>query len=167
MNKKLAWLLLVLAAGSLLSCDPDTLGGDNCPELFNPDQIDSDADGDGDACDTDDDDDGILDDADNCRTVANDDQMDGDSDDVGDVCDNCPQDVNTDQTDTDTDGIGDICDPDIDGDTILDDGNASGTAGDAPCVSGDTVDCDDNCPLIDNPLQEDADGDGIGDACDS
>ena len=40
-----------------------------------------------------------------------------------------------------------------------------GTAGDAPCTGGATVDCDDNCPYHVNPLQEDADADGIGDAC--
>jgi hypothetical protein len=36
--------------------------------------------------------------------------------------------------------------PDLDGDGIPDDGDGSGTAGDAPCSGGETEDCDDNCP---------------------
>ena len=53
--------------------------------------------------------------------------------------------------DTDCDGI-----PDDDGD-----GEPN------PCTGGETVGCDDNCPLIANSDQADGDDDGVGDVCDN
>jgi hypothetical protein len=78
-------------------------------------------------------------------------QEDLDGDDVGDVCDNCIEKYNTNQVDSDGDGKGNVCDQypeDYDNDTI--------------------DDSDDNCPLAENPGQEDTyppQGNGIGDAC--
>ncbi|UCF66841.1 MAG: FG-GAP repeat protein, partial [Acidobacteriota bacterium] len=115
----------------------------------------------------DDDGDGWEEAQDNCPGFRNETQSDVDSDSRGDACDNCPEDPNTDQSDIDEDGLGDVCDPDQDGDGILDDGSGNGVRGDEPCIGGETTDCDDNCPTTYNPNQEDADSDGIGDACDS
>jgi MYXO-CTERM domain-containing protein len=67
---------------------PDGVLGaeDNCPTVFNPDQIDANGNGIGDACE------------------------DYDGDEVKNACDNCPGVGNQDQTDSDGDGIGDACD---------------------------------------------------------
>jgi len=56
---------------------------------------------------------------------------------------------------------------DGDGDGVYDDGDGSGTPGDAPCAPGAVHLCDDSCPADPSPGQEDADGDGVGDACDT
>jgi len=58
---------------------------------------------------------------------------------------------------------------DADDDGILDDGDGSGTIGDRSCVAADVLasaPCDDNCPDVVNPSQNDSDGDGQGNCCD-
>lgn len=67
---------------------------DNCPGLYNPDQLDTDRDEIGEVCDA-------------CPNDPNND-IDGDGD-CGDV-DNCPDVANPGQEDADNDGIGDACD---------------------------------------------------------
>lgn len=136
---------------------------DNCPDINNKDQRDTDNDGIGEVCDNDKDNDGVTNDVDNCFQIPNPDQRNFDGDPFGDLCDddddgdtvrdrkdlcplgqkNWPSNKNS---DNDLDGCRDRDeDDDDDNDTVV-----------------DTLD---NCPLIENPAQEDDNGDGIGNAC--
>jgi hypothetical protein len=204
-----AWEALVLSFDSLvvatvrharLFADPNDEDRDsvlndvdNCPDAFNPEQIDTDGDSIGDACEDDEDDDGVPNTEDNCPTVANLAQADTDDDGVGDdcdpcpfvpsansrdfdgdgtpdACDNCVQICNADQTDIDGDGVGDVCDtcPKIPNVFQRDlDRDQLGDACDSDDDGDQILDADDNCPAALNPNQQDTDRDGIGDACDN
>ena len=82
---------------------------DNCPNVPNMEQTDTDADGVGDHCDQDADNDGIDNNVDNCWLIKNEEQIDTDGDGHGDACDNCIRIANHGQEDEDHDGIGDAC----------------------------------------------------------
>ncbi|MEZ4463620.1 MAG: thrombospondin type 3 repeat-containing protein [bacterium] len=170
-------------------------GQDNCPDVANQNQTDTDGDGSGNACDDDDDNDGVADDVDNCPLRTNPEQADNDGDGRGDVCDddddndgvidpqdNCPQTANPGQEDVDLDGFGDVCDGDRDSDGVLDeadncvnvanrdqldsDGDGRGDACDDDDDGDGIPDRTDNCRLVVNGDQNDNDFDGFGDACD-
>jgi len=112
---------------------------------------------------------------------------DSDGDTVSDYGDNCGDLYNPGQADFEGDDIGDDCDPDGDNDGLSNieevnigtdpydadtdgDGLDDGEDPNPTAVDGDgdgRNDPLDNCPLVNNPAQDNVDGDAYGDACDS
>lgn len=169
---------------------------DNCPSVSNQNQENFDGDSQGDACDSDDDNDGIPDQSDTCPNtpsgtqvdaggcplpaqcgnglVENGEQCDDGNQNNNDACINiCINNicgdgfVNSDVEQCDDnnningDGCSSICQ--LEGDT---DDDGIPDAQDADDDNDNILDINDNCPLISNQNQADADSDGIGDVCD-
>ena len=144
--------------------DEDGLPNNIDPCDYDPSNLDSDGDG-------------VCDDG-NGDGVAGATPCLGVDDDVFPGCDdNCPLEPNADQADSDPSTFeGDAC-SDIDGDGVLNNGDANpaffticaGSPGYPACTLDEDTDClcDDNCPNDPNADQADTDGDQIGDACDN
>ena len=102
---------------------------------------------------------------------------DSDSDETPDCNDNCPNDPNkvevgvcgcgTDDVDSDYDEIPDCKDGCPNDMSKVEPGVCGCGVFDSDLDHDDVVDCNDNCPDAYNPEQQDADGNGVGDACDS
>ena len=141
---------------------------DNCVDVPNPDQADTDGDGLGNACDTDDDGDGT---SDVDEVAAGSDPLDALS--TPEVCDGVDNDLNdgVDEgfTDTDNDGIADCVDTDDDGDGVTDVDEVAAGADPLNALSTPEV-----CDGVDNDLNDgvdegftDTDNDGIADCVDT
>ena len=167
---------------------------DNCPFTANFIQEDTDHNGVGNVCENDFDNDGVANANDNCFNLPNTDQADLDGDKVGDLCDidrdgdgltntfEIKIGTNPDNWDSDNDKISDLTD-------CVSSDPTKGTASDCSTVQivkppvdpsplpsespfGDNdndgiINANDNCPNNFNPGQQDADADGLGDACDN
>ena len=151
----------IMNAYPITSLDQDLDGfensQDNCPEVSNPNQADTDGDGVGDDCDSDLDGDGVDNDNDLYPNDSNE-SADNDGDNIGDNAD----------ADDDNDGLNDTDDafPLDPSETLDTDGDGIGNNADADDDGDGIDDTIDNCQFVANPDQADADGDGVGTACD-
>ncbi len=175
-------LITLVVNDGVVDSAPDTvvLESDNCPDVSNPDQVDTDTDGQGDACDADDDNDGCADDVDTAPLTFS---ADGDGDGNGNDCDicpidplndidgdgvcgnvdNCPVDANSDQADLDSDGDGNVCD--LCPNDPLNDADGDSVCGDVDLCSGSVPDTGAGVPskTLRKNHWADIDGDGIFD----
>jgi hypothetical protein len=159
-------VLVLSSCPSSSDSDEDNDGtpkcAENCPQVPNPDQTDTDGNGTGDACN---------------------DFEDRDGDDFADSLDNCPAQPNPSQENSDLDGFGAACECNDSYSRVFPGARevCDGVNNDCnhptwPSLV-DTIDSDadgdglkacegDNCPAVFNPAQVDRDEDGLGDLCD-
>jgi hypothetical protein len=155
-----AWDAVLNYCAADLDSDGVENNRDNCPNVANVDQQDSDADGTGNMCDTDNDNDGVTNDLD-CAPFERD-VYPGNTEVCNNIDDNCNDVVDTDaDLSNDRDNCG-ACYNKCAENSVCTNGLCEVIENDGDRI----LDAEDNCPLVWNLDQKDTDADGQGDACD-